>query len=371
MIEVKSFFSISASKHWWLVAVVVLCLCSCVRVVPGQAGDLIKVRVLKGAKEISIKGSDRGSLEIVRAVHGKVRVNGREKAMPLRLKPSDDRIYLNGKPFRGSLEVIDAGDGLMVVNEVALEAYLVGIINNEISSKWADDVIKTQAVVARTYALHQKRSRSKAVFHLEGTVMGQVYTGSQSEDVASMKAVKETAGEVIYYGGTPALTVYHSNAGGMTEASINVWNRDYPYLVPVKSPYDEGAPRFTWDFQLPGASLGSLLVQAGYKIQEPESIETVETTGSGRARNVKVTDASGRSAVIAGDDLRRIIGYGTLKSTIFEVKKESGVFVFSGRGSGHGVGLSQWGAKGMAENGFSYKEILKHYYPGTDLVKAY
>lgn len=371
MMGAKNRFRISGPVRWWLVAIVVLCLCSCVRVVPGQAGDIIKVLVLKGAKEISIKGSDRGSLEIKRASRGQVTVNGREKALPLRLKPSDDRIYLNGRPFRGSFEVIDAKDGLMVVNEVALEAYLVGIINNEISSRWADDVIKTQAVVARTYALHQKRSRSKAAFHLEGTVMGQVYTGSGSEDSSSMKAVRETAGEILSYEGGPALTVYHSNAGGMTEAARNVWNRDYPYLVPVKSPYDEGAPRFTWEFELPGASFGDLLVKAGYKISEPESIEIVDTTGAGRVREVKVTDASGRSAVITGEDLRRIIGYGTLRSTIFEVKKESGVFVFTGRGSGHGVGLSQWGAKGMAENGFSYKEILKHYYPGTDLVKAY
>ena len=123
-------------------------------------------------------------------------------------------------------------------------------------------MIKTQAVVARTYALHQKRLRSKAAFHLEGTVMGQVYTGSEAEDASSMKAVRETAGEIISYGGGPALTVYHSNAGGVTEASINIWKRDYPYLVSVKSPYDESAPRFQWEFQLPGASLGNLLVSA-------------------------------------------------------------------------------------------------------------
>lgn len=369
--EVKSCFSISGPGQWWLVVIVVLCLCSCVRVVQGQAGDSIKVRVLKGAKELSIKGSDRGSLEIKRAGHGRVTVNGREKGLPMRLKSSDDRIYLNGKPFRGALEVIDAKDGLMVVNDIAIEAYLVGIINNEISSRWADDVIKTQAVVARTYALHQKMLRSKAAFHLEGTVMGQVYTGSEAEDVSSMKAVTETAGEILSYGGGPALTVYHSNAGGVTEASINIWKRDYPYLVSVKSPYDESAPRFQWEFQLPGASFGALLVSAGYPIAEPESVEIGDTTGSGRVRDVLVADASGRSVTIAGEDLRRIIGYSTLRSTIFEVKKESGVFVFSGRGSGHGVGLSQWGAKGMADNGYSYKEILKHYYPGTDLVKAY
>lgn len=346
-------------------------LAGCIKAVPGQAGDKIRVLVLKGVREVNIKGSDRGSLAIKREAPDRVLVNGKNRDLPIRLSPRNDVIYLNGKPFRGTLEVAEGKGGLMVVNELYLESYLVGIINNEISSKWPADVIKTQAIIARTYAIHQRRTRPKDRYHVEGTVMGQVYSGAGKEDAAALKAVKETAGEILTFDGEPALTVYHSNAGGMTEASSNIWFRDYPYLKPVESPYDETAPKFEWEFTLPGSSLRELLSAAGYRIGDPDEIRPLDKTASGRVRFLSIVDANGGGVKVSGEDLRRIIGYSTLKSTMFEVGKDNGVFVFKGRGAGHGVGLSQWGAKGMAENGYSYKEILKHYYPGTDLSKAY
>lgn len=346
-------------------------LAGCIKAVPGQAGDRIKVLVLKGAKEINIKDSDRGALAIKREALNKIKVNGKEKDLPLRLSPKNDFIYLNGKPHRGTLEITDSKNGLMVVNELYLESYLVGIINNEISSRWPDDVIKTQAIIARTYAIHQRNNRRKERFHLEGTVMGQVYSGVGKEDSSAIKAVKDTQGEVLTFDGEPALTVYHSNAGGKTEDSSNIWYRGYPYLMPVESPYDEEAPKFEWEFTLPASSLKELLNSAGYRLEAPEELKPAEVTASGRVKTILITDANGKSVKLSGEDLRKIIGYSTLRSTMFEVKKDSDIFVFKGKGSGHGVGLSQWGAKGMAENGYSYKEILKHYYPGTDLKKIY
>ncbi|MBI1910989.1 MAG: SpoIID/LytB domain-containing protein [Deltaproteobacteria bacterium] len=353
--------------------VVVIVLAGCIKTVSGQAGygDKIRILVIKGVKEVNIKGSDRGSLEIRRSGYGSVAINGRGRDLPLRLTPQSDFIYLNGKPFRGTIEVRDSKEGLMVINELFLESYLVGIINNEISSKWPEDVIKTQAVIARTYALYSKNKKNKGLYHLEGSIMGQVYSGVGKEDSIAHKAVKETAGEILTYSGEPALTVYHSNAGGMTDSSKDVWAHPYPYLQSVKSPYDIDAPRVYWEYGITAESLKQALNKAGYRIGEPESIDIDNLTSAGRIKTTLITDGDNKRVTLSGEDLRKILGYSNLKSTIFEVTKSGDSFLFKGRGWGHGVGLSQWGAKGMAENGSSYKEILNHFYPGTDLVKVY
>lgn len=360
------------NRPWWLIVLLVLSITGCVRIVPGLAGhdDKIRVLIFKGVSRIDIKGSDRGSLEI-RGSGGEVRVNGKVRSLPLRLHPEDEYVYVNSRPYRGTIEIAGSRDGFLVINEINLEAYLVGIINNEISSRWPEDVIKTQAVIARTYAIFNRDKRLKSPWHVESSVMGQVYSGAGSEDSTAMRAVMETRGEILTFSDEPALTVYHSNAGGMTDAASNVWFRDYPYLTPVESPFDSTAPKFFWDFALPAASLKELLNKAGYRMDEPDEIELVEITDSGRVKTLLVKCADGHEARLSGEDLRKIIGYSTLKSTLFEVSKEGVVFTFRGKGSGHGVGLSQWGAKGMAENGYSYKEILNHFYPGTELVKAY
>ncbi len=359
-------------KPWWLVILVFLCASGCIRVPSGQAGygDKIRVLVLNGISSLNIKnGTD--TLKIRKEVPGTVLVNGREKSLPLRFYPDKEFIYLNGRPYRGAIEVLDGKKGLLVVNELFLELYLIGIINNEISSKWPKEVIKSQAVIARTYAVYQKKRRLKDPYNIEGSVMGQVYNGVTTEDSSAARAVKETAGEILTYGGEPALTVYHSNAGGMTDSSKDIWSHYYPYLNAVKSPYDASAPGFNWEFTLASGSLKDILSSSGYNIERPEAIYLEDVTASGRVKTLIIKDSNNRTLRLSGEDLRKIIGYSTLKSAIFGVSKNRDLFTFKGRGSGHGVGLSQWGAKGMAENGYSYREILSHYYPGTTLDKAY
>jgi stage II sporulation protein D len=269
------------------------------------------------------------------------------------------------------IEIAAGKGGLLVINEVPIEAYLAGIINNEISSKWPEDVIKTQAVIARTYALFNRNKRSSAPWHVESSVRGQVYSGSASEDSAAVKAVAATCGEVLTFDNEPALTVYHSNAGGMTEASSAVWSRDYPYLVPVESPFDAGAPKYEWDHTSTSATLGALLRASGRAIGDPDAVEILEKTGAGRVKLLAVRDSEGNEVRLSGEDLRSVLGYSVLRSAMFDVEKGGEMFLFKGRGSGHGVGLSQWGAKGMAENGWSYRQILLHFYPGTELTKVW
>lgn len=349
-------------------------LLGCAAFIPDKARSEagIRVLVLKGVSSISIKGlSGNGEVQIVRSYNGKASVNGALRDLPLSIRQESDYIRVNGRPYAGTITVLDGKAGLMVVNELPLEAYLVGIINNEISTKWPRDAVKTQAVISRTYALYQREKRQNEPYHLEGSVLGQVYSGVAAEDEAASRAVKETSGEVLFYKGEPALTVFHSNGGGMTESSKEIWKIDYPYLKSVESPYDSEAPQFEWEYSITALSLKELLRSSGYSIGEPESISVESRTPAGRVRSLIIRDYSGRLVRMSGENLRKVIGYSFLRSAFFSTGKNADIFTFHGRGSGHGVGLSQWGAKGMAENGYSYREIIRYYYPGTSLVRAY
>lgn len=341
--------------------------------------ELIRVLVITGAEQLEIEGaSGHGPLSIRPASGGQggqgdeLIVNGEVLSAPVFFIPEKDFIYVNSTPYRGTLEVATGyGGKLSVIDELPLESYLVGLINSEISSKWPEEAIKTQAVVARTYAIYQKQARSGSAFHLTNTNMDQVYGGAQGEDIAALIAVKETAGEILSYRGEPALALYHSNAGGRTEAAKDVWVADYPYLRAVTSPYDRGAPNFNWEFAASGSTLKGLLTRAGYTIGEPVRITVAQRSPTKRVKKILIKDGSGHTLTLSGENLRKALGYAILRSTLFKVEKTSTGFLFKGRGSGHGVGLSQWGAKGMAARGYSYRQILGHFYPGTGLMKAY
>ncbi|MBI5236796.1 MAG: SpoIID/LytB domain-containing protein [Deltaproteobacteria bacterium] len=349
-------------------------LSGCVRINSGQAayGGKLRVLVVKGASLITVKGSSAGNtLKVGRFRPGRALVDGKYKALPIRFFPKGEAVYLNNKSYRGVIEIYDEGKGLMIVNELSVEAYLAGIVSNEIPAGWPEDALKAQAVIARTYALYHKKKRLNDKYHIEGSVLGQVFGGMASENPATTRAVDDTKGEIVAYNREPALTVYHSNAGGRTDRALDVWSSDYPYLVSVESPYDSASPGLNWEFAVQAGSFMTLLNASGYSLTEPEGIYAESKTPSGRIKTLIVKDEKSGSVRLSGEDLRRLLGYSSLKSSIYKVSKTNGLFIFTGKGSGHGVGLSQWGAKGMAENGYSYKKILMHYYPGTSIIKAY
>ncbi len=332
----------------------------------------IRILVLEGKAVITVDGA-KGSTRLgIEYTGGKtVTINGELKRLPLRFHPKWRFIYIDKRPYRGVVEIREAKGALIVVNELRLENYIAGIINNEISSKWPLEAIKAQSVIARTYAIYQMEERKDNLFHMTGTYMDQVYTGAAVEDRASFSAVKKTVGEILVYKGQPALTLYHSNAGGVTEFARNVWGADEPYLRSVKSRYDKGAPNYRWELALSKVSLGEKLRAAGYDIGPVRKIKIREYTKTGRVVGLTLEDKEGRIVEVKGESLRKILGYAILRSTLFKVSNNRRGFVFKGRGSGHGVGLSQWGAKGMAEAGAGYKKILRHYYAGTAIKKLY
>ncbi|MBL0225667.1 MAG: SpoIID/LytB domain-containing protein [Geobacteraceae bacterium] len=341
-------------------------------------GETIRVAILKNAPSVTVDGEgiiairENGSAValsppvLIRYGRNSVIVDG--TAYRRLTFAGSSAVQVNGKPYRGVAEVSPGEKGVLVVNELPLEEYLVGLINCEISSAWPMEAVKAQAVIARTYAIHKKQARSTSFYHLESSVIDQVYEGCEIEDSRARRGVTDTAGEVLRYGDAVIQAFYHSNCGGRTEASEHVWGRHLPYLTGVDCRYCLSSPSSYWDQKIAVSELEERLKAAGYKVSGVTDIRAGSRNSRGRLKNVMVISSRGESS-LPGDQFRKAIGYSVIKSTDFTVKVVNGEAVFSGLGNGHGVGLCQWGAKQRALDGFGYDEILSYYYPGTGLIK--
>jgi len=281
---------------------------------------------------------------------------------------SASAVLVNGKPYRGIAEVSVFDKGILVVNDLPLEEYLVGLINCEISSAWPIEAVKAQAVIARTYALNRKDARRASLYHLESSVIDQVYEGCEIEDSRARRGVNDTSGQVLTYAGSVIQAFYHSNCGGRTESSENVWGARLPYLMGVDCAYCMLSPSTVWEQKILLKDLEDRLRTSGFKVGTISDLRPGQRNNRGRLKNVVILSSRGET-VLSGDQFRKAIGYGIIKSTNFTLKQTNGEAIFSGLGNGHGVGLCQWGAKHRALDGFGYAEILSYYYPGTALTK--
>ncbi len=341
--------------------------------------EMIRIAVLKSVDQVKVDGvgllvmdGRQEQLRIsspltVKRDRKRLLVNGRQVDSLTISVPAV--AIVNGKGYRGTLEITPVERGLLVVNELPLEEYLIGLINCEISSVWPMEAIKAQAVVARSYALRQKESRKGARYHLESSVMDQVYDGCSVEDERAALGVRETAGEVVTFNGETAMTFFHSNCGGHTEAAELVWSAKYPYLGGVPCRYCLNVPSSTWDVTLPLTKIESLLKAGGVSCSGLREILPGTRNDSGRLTTVRLkTDREIQE--IPATSFRKALGYTTIRSTNFDITATGDEIRFIGNGYGHGVGLCQWGARSRAADGFNYREILEYYYPGTTLKKV-
>ncbi len=285
----------------------------------------------------------------------------------VRLVPAEGaRLYLDIRPYRGVVELRRTAAGrLIVINELDLEEYLYGVLKNEVDPQWPKEALKAQAVASRTWALYSLNRFASEGYDVRATTESQVYNGMMAEDPRTTAAVEETRGEVMTYQGHPIFAAYHSDSGGYTESSELVWGGSYPYLKGVADPYSAGAPRHEWIVRMDLATFENRVRRSGRMITNVTGIEVAEATPSGRAALLRVFGAHG-VLLLKGAELRAVLG-ADLRSTLFTVRlvpDDPPQVEFQGRGSGHGVGLSQWGARGMAEMGRRYQEILSYYYSG-------
>lgn len=355
---------------------------------PFGASPLIKIAVLKDVNAIEITGRFsihanhyngtaqwvlKADLAVVQTVPDGFNINDKFIQAPT-LIIKGGPFKMGGRTYIGELNIFHlTPSSSVVVNVLPIEDYLVGLVAKEMSTSWPREAIRAQAAAARTYALYMQQERQgdgvDYPYDLEGTVSDQVYEGSDSDVAHVREYIAATKGEVIKFNGKLIKAFYHSTCGGETETPLNVWGES-SVLKRVVDPYCALSPYSNWELRLTREELAALFTKAGYPTKTITSIETEKGDNGTRVATVIVNNGSS-TFFLNGETFRKIVGYQRLRSCWFDMRVEPNEIVFNGRGYGHGVGMCQWGAKGMAEAGKSYREILAFYYPGTRIIRAY
>ncbi|MEN8373857.1 MAG: SpoIID/LytB domain-containing protein [Gemmatimonadota bacterium] len=376
------------------------------------AGPQVAVGLKAGAAEVTIasggpmllgepsgSGSDRratgpcvataeGGAVSVRCADG-LRLRSRGEAV--RLRPGSGGVLrVDDRPYDGDLLVRVGADGLTVVNTLALETYLLGVVPHEIGARPVEEIeaVKAQAVAARTYAIAHRGRRRSLGFDYWANSNDQVYRGLEGQDPVAARAVRETRGEIVEYEGEAILAFYHSTCGGRTAAIDQVWRRGpLPYLRSVSDLREDGTAwcessnRFRWSQRWNWSELGEILEETvgwapGTVLRE---MRIRGRTRSGRVAELQIAGDAGTTSVY-GDSVRWALrpeaGRILNSSLIFDVETGAGesgerYLEVHGGGWGHGIGMCQVGAMARARFGQGYERILGTYYPGTDIKRIY
>ncbi|NJN32325.1 MAG: SpoIID/LytB domain-containing protein [Synechococcales cyanobacterium RM1_1_8] len=367
----------------WLLPFVILILAA-----PAQALEL-RVAVEQNARAVQVGASTTATIKdangktlgrlkaqmgnMAQVSGGKVDF-GNWEGQKLWVEPEGDGlIWIGDRWYRGRVLLSPTGQGLTAVNHVDLEEYLYSVVASEMPTSWPAEALKAQSVAARTYALN-KRDRNNPLYDLGDTTKYQVYNGAAYETDSTRSAVESTAGQVLTYNGSLIEAFFHSSSGGHTENVEDVWSKPLPYLRGVPD-FDQDSPRYSWTESFSAAQLQQKLSSQVDGLSGLGSIISLlpeQVTPHGRIRTLKVVGQNG-SLVVRGNDVRTALG---LQSTRFDIqssgstKSSGGGFVLRGSGYGHGIGMSQYGARGMAQQGQSYQAILAHYYQGVLLSQV-
>lgn len=334
---------------------------------------------------------------------------------------TEEALDISDRKYRGTIEFNRNSGNITPINVIDMEQYLWGTVPAEVSYTWHEEVIKAQAVAARTFAEYTRKHDG---YDLCDNEHCQAYLGYNSEKDSTTDAVNATAGEKMYYDGELIQAYYFSNSGGYTESCENVWSGDFPYLQAVEDSYEKENREWTKTITL--SELKSKLAENGINIGNILGMKINSYTESGRVNSLTIMGSNGEKTyqreairtflginsrmfeIVQGGEIESdvvviqsktekveqeldnltirgldgmsskisvnspmyVIGAdGEIAQYSMEIKSDtnSETYLLSGKGYGHGVGMSQYGAKGMAEEGFSYIEILKHYYTGVEI----
>ena len=391
-----------------------------------------------GTRTITLQGLPEGERQVRRldlrlqASGLLALIDGKERRLTpstiLRASNDDPRgIWLGTRRYRGELQLIGRGGQLRVINALPIETYLASVVGSEMPEAWPMAALQAQAVAARTYAFRQRKRGGG--WDLKATVASQVYRGAESETPRTREAVDSTRTLVLVHRGQLIDAVFHSSAGGVTEASGMVWRHQLPYLVSVPD-HDQHSPVHRWEERFSPAQLRQRLPETG----GIKAVDVLARSSSGRVQRARIRGPQG-VLLLEGAELRQRLG---LKSTLVSFEMVSGrswmlplpppppppsgsapsprspsrldritasiaspspgssrqrlvapapsvlpspfrrpqgvqgppgpVLLVRGQGYGHGVGMSQWGAHGLAEQGVDFRSILRHYYRGAEVV---
>lgn len=296
--------------------------------------------------------------------------------------------------YRGTFELFKTAEGIVIVNELPMEEYLYAVVPSEMPASYEQEALKAQAVCARSYAYNQTRTYSYPEYqaHVDDSTSFQVY-GNSKEQESTIRAVKETAGELLWYQDQVATAYYYSTSCG-TSASITAWgrkvNQNNQYLKSITicdeegKIYEEDLPWYRWTATIPAETLCELLeVNTGIEIGNLKSFAVTKQGEGGIAQQITAVGDSGEIVVETENKIRKALGGegytiekqdGTvinstklLPSAFFTVSKEEESYILKGGGYGHGIGMSQNGANEMAKAGKTYREILTMFYSGVEI----
>lgn len=304
-------------------------------------------------------------------------------------------LLVDGRPYRGVIEVLAGAGGLVVVNRVPLEAYVAGVVNAELGRRAREEqaALEAQAIVSRTYALANRGKYGSDGYDVRAGVTDQVYGGVATETAEGRAAVRATTGLVVTYRGEPIAPFFFSTCGYSTAAPEEAFRSapQLPYLRPVSDRHAGGyycdrSPRFRWTVEWDGALLRDILRRTvpsvlgldSDRIDAVHDVRVHRTGPSARVSEVRVRVSSGEIPVF-GPDVRAVFETPEgrlLGSTKFdlEVQREAGLVrrvIAHGAGWGHGLGMCQWGAVGRARLGQNARTIVTTYFPGTSIDRWY
>jgi stage II sporulation protein D len=282
------------------------------------------------------------------------------------LQPGNDASVVQ---VGGLVQLVRRGKGLLVINHVDLEEYVKGVVPAEVNSAWHPEMLKAQAVAARTYALYQHMLSAARDYDVAASIQDQVYRGRQGIDERVEQAVESTRGLVITHEGAPIYAAFSSTAAGITEDAVVVWSKDFPYLKGVECPFDLESPYYQWKASFTLDQLEKNLRRQGFAIGTIATLTPLAHSRAGRVATLRILHSKGE-LILRGEELRKAVGYTVVPSTQFTIESFGREVVLAGYGAGHAVGLCQWGAKELAELGYSFSAILRYYYPGTELQQA-
>lgn len=372
--------------------------------------------------EYSVVSPDRKRLQLVDNATGQpvLLVNSEQmvKVSPVVANGKTAAIQYKGKKYRGDILLQSMAESdVTVINELSLDEYLYGVVASEMSPSWPLEALKAQAVAARNYAIATMGKHNSQGFDLCSGEHCQAYKGMEKENSNIIQAVDATCGKILAYEGKAITAFFHSTSGGHTEDSENIWGTRTEYIRGVDDPYSMGSPNDNWVLDMNKSEISEKLAKANADVGEIIDIRILEVSQYGRVLCLEIKGTKD-TKTFEKEKVRSILGTTTLKSIWYKLKTDADIFVngsmleparqgrassmyvisaggttkigssprkinvkgmndfkayntvpaiytFEGKGYGHGLGMSQYGAKGMAEAGNNYIEILEHYYKGA------
>jgi stage II sporulation protein D len=359
-----------------VLSLILLVSCSpgLIRNIGGYDTQTVKILVMKSKEKFTI--SSQGTLRVYKNIpahtdnrsKSRITFNPHSLTGPIAVEPVNEPLLLNGIPYRGSFLIKNMRGFALVVNVLKVDEYLMSVVPGEIPAGWEPEALKAQAIASRTYAYYHVSAKRNhdTVYDLDATAASQVYRGMSDEKPKTSAAVRETSGQIMVYDEKPILSYLHSTCGGKTVDDTYVWEKSHlPYLQGTRCGFCNESTKFEWESELTLDEIRNCLSKKipaigpinaiSFKKKDDRVVEVLIHHGNGSTR-------------INGNNFRLLFPPEKVRSLYFISKKIKNGLALKGHGWGHGVGLCQWGARGMAMHGYNCRDILKHYYTGVKIT---